>query len=348
MIRFRILGFKDLQQAIALLEGFQAENPTETSSVTKILRQLKSVVLPFHHLSHWLPLELKYLPEIYVASENDQVMSLIWLVREGGKQDYWRIEEVIINPNAINAITVTKQLIQYALSQLSGKGVETFLAHIQKHATEALGLLKECGFRYCTSMTEWQLASDSDRLQKPTEIPNIGFREASAWDAKYILALYTDSLPPEIRVSLRKEPEELYPNMSQSFIRQCKGQFYKAWVLPHKSQEYYQAFLSIKSKNYRDFKVTIIYSMAVNELLTEILNYALYQIFLNGSRVTIHLETFSYQKALQELLENKSFDKGQEQDILVKDHWMPIQDKENTLLKSPLLLFSDKGKTSPA
>lgn len=352
MIRFRILGLKDLQQAIALLEQFEAANPQEDptknySSITTMLSRLKSLQVPFYQVSHWLPLALKYLPEIYVASENDTVLSLVWMSQDGSRKDCWRIEEIIINPDSENALNVSKQLIQHALGQLSNKGVETFLAYIHKHAANAVGLLKECGFRYCTSISKFQFVPPDD-WKRPETLPKIGLRESHNWDAKYIAALYTDSLPPEIRVSLRKNAEELYPNISQNFIRQCKGQFYKSWVLPHRSQEYCQAFLSIQSPNYRDFKISLIYSIAVDDDLDDLITFALYQCFLNGSRITVNIDVYGYQKKLTEYLESQAFEKLSEQDILVKDHWIPLQDKEKSLIKNPLLLFGEEGKTSPA
>ena len=296
---------------------------------------------------------MKFLPEIFVASEEGMVLSLLWLSQDGSRRDCWKIDEIIINPETDSSLAVTKQLLQYGLSQLGAQGVETFLAYLDVSSTDGINLMKECGFRRCTRSMSWRLeASDLGIIERQEDIEKqlkqVGLREATGWDIKQLQSLYEDSLPPEIRVSLRRLPTELHPSLDRQFLERCKGSFHKAWVLPHSSQQYLLAYVSIHSHDFREFKLQVIVSPGYDHDLESIVWFGLNQIYKNGSKITVNIDSYEFQKTLQAVIETAQFQLTAQTEILVKDVFVPMSNQGNKLT-SPILLFGKQdGKTSPA
>ena len=140
MAKIRRLGNRELRQVIDLLSKFAHDAAT-----TQTLTRLQSLYIPFHTLNSLLPLSLKFMPEVFVASEEGRVLSLIWLSQDGHRRDCWKIDEIIINPETDSSLAVTKQLVQYSLSQLGARGVETFLAYLHQkiYALKVAGFIEE-------------------------------------------------------------------------------------------------------------------------------------------------------------------------------------------------------------
>jgi hypothetical protein len=345
MAKIRRLGNRELRQVIDLLSKFAHDAAT-----THTLKRLQSLYIPFHTLNSLLPLSLKFMPEVFVASDEGRVLSLIWLSQDGHRRDCWKIDEIIINPETDSSLAVTKQLVQYSLSQLGARGVETFLAYLDVSSVDGIGLLKECGFRHCTRLHTWSWeASESISADDFSGVSKVtGLREATSWDIKQLQSLYSDSLPPEVRVSLRRLPSELHPSLDQQVLKRCTGSFYKAWVVPHSSQQYLLAYVGLSSQDYRDFRLHLIVSPGYDDELEPLLLFGVSQVLKNGSRVSVTLDCFDFQKSWPDILQKYHFESCGTTEILVKDVFVPLSEQSNPLT-SPVLLFGKPGgRTSPA
>jgi hypothetical protein len=341
MAKIRSLGSHERKQVLSLLERFSGNE-----SAYPALEHFRTLYTPFRFINQLLPLALKFLPGIYVAMADNNILGLVWLSRDGYRQDRWKIDQVIIDPDYHAAYDVGKQLIYYVVNKYGALGVETFLAYVDLHYPEGLTLLKECGFRHCTKLHTFLLASIPEELKRrPLQFH--GLREAKPSDARKLQELYSETLVPEVRLSLRKSPADLYPPRLGQFARHCKGEFYKRWVVTQGSQDYLYGSVSFSTWDFKNFEISVLASPAWQMGLEDLVAFALQQISKSSSSPKITTTVYEFQKQKITLLNQLGFEKQGTSEILVKDYWTPIKDK-GLSLKSPILLFAKDGKTSPA
>ena len=96
-----------------------------------------------------LPIKFKFMPDTYVAVENNEIIGLISLAARKNNPYKWEIKKLYLNE--YNFYETGKSLIDFAVSRYSSKGVETFEIDITKDFQKLIDLFsKECGFRYCS------------------------------------------------------------------------------------------------------------------------------------------------------------------------------------------------------
>jgi hypothetical protein len=234
----------------------------------------------------------------------------------------------------------------YIINKFGALGVETFLAYVDPHYDQGLALLKECGFRHCTKLHTFHMESLSEDLkQKPVQIQ--GIREACRSDARKLQELHSETLVPEVRISLRKSPEDLYPGPAEKFLRRCQGEFYKRWVVPSGSQDYLYGSVSLSTWDYKNFDVSVLVSPAWEHGTEDMFLFALQQVYKSCLTPRITIDAYDFQKTKMEVADTLGFERSWTTEILVKDYWIPLKDQA-LKSKNPVLLFTKGGRTSPA
>ena len=335
MVKIRSLGQRELKQTLGLLSAYGQDVKAMQS-----LRRLQSLYLPFHKLNHFLPLRFKFLPEIFVAQESGQVVSVVWMSADGKRKDCWKIDEIVVNPEAHSSISVTQQLVQFGISQLGAKGVETFLAYVDNHAQDAIALFKQCGFRRATAQIEWQKELTPEFVEGLGKVePNeLGLQQGLGCPKNYLHELYMDSLPQEVRISLRKDPSELHPGFNSQLF---SAGFYKSWVLLHHTGQYLMGYLSISSSDYKKYHIQLLVSRGIEDQLGQWLKCALGQVSLSSKYASVSLTVFEFQKSHQSVLEEQGFERLSQTEILVKDHWLSLQSPTEKAT-SPILFLGQR------
>ncbi len=341
MAKIRSLGNKELKQVLALLERFTGDEFSYP-----VLDRFRSLYVPFHKVNKVLPLHFKFLPDIYVATDDNTVMGLVWLSRDGHRKDRWKIDQMIINPDFYAAYDVGKQLVYYIVNKFGAMGVETFLAYVDPHYTEGFALLKDCGFRHCTKIHTYQLEGIPETMKGKTILIQ-GLREAKPVDGRKLQELHSETLVPEVRVSLRKSPQDFFPSSWESFKRRCRGEFFKRWVVVPSRQDYLYGSVSISTWDYKHFSISAMVSPVWESGLEDLLLFALQQVQKSASNPRITIEVYDFHKAKAQVLESLGFERLATAEVLVKDYWIPVKDKV-LQAKNPVLLFARGGRTSPA
>lgn len=341
MAKIRSLGNKELKQVLSLLERFSGDEFNYP-----VLEHFQTLYMPLRLINQLLPLKFRFLPAIYVATDSDKVLGLVWLSRDGYRQDRWKVEQIIINPEYASAYDVGKQLMEYVINKYGAMGVETFLAYVDPHYTEGLGLLKECGFRHCTKVHTYQLEKISEEL-KERKIYIRGLREARSTDAQTLKELYTETLMPEVRISLQKSAADLTPPLMDMVARRIKGEFFKRWVISTESQEHFYGSIAISTWDYRQFDISILISPAWESETEDLIVFAVQQVAKCTSHPKILVHSYDFHKTKKEVLTQLGFERVWTTEVLVKDYWTPVKDKA-LQSKNPVLLFAKGGKTSPA
>lgn len=337
MIKIRALRPAELKQVLSLLSRY-----SDGTSEYSVLLKMRQLYIPIHRLSQLFPLNLQFMPGIFVAVSRNKVLGLIWLSKDGRHSRRWKIDHLILDPDSFS-YDVGTQLINYVINRFGGDGVQTFLAYVNQYDNTGLALLKSCGFRRCGRLHYFSHSTPAN--QAPQRVSIEGLRESTNADCPKLALFYNDLLPPEARVCLQKSSQDFYRPAPQHLNDKLNGVFFKRWVVEDVARDCLIASLDITTTDYRDFSIRILANPAWETLYPDILTYAIHQILLMTHTPTLHIECFEFWKAHLETLEKSAFHRISIAEVLVKDYWIPIEDK-GTRLQSPLLLFS--GPTSPA
>lgn len=350
MVKIRPLGPNELKQVLHLLQQF-GDNEFSYAA----LEHLQSLFLPFHQMSHWLPLRLTFMPGIYVAVEQHHVLGLVWVSQDGGNPQRWKIDQLILNPQDMSslgrsALDVGRQLIDYVITSYGAKGVETFLAYVDTHYDQGLALLKECGFRHCTKVTTYHYEGAMSEGMAPmikAHSHNPLLREVKAQDRPKLTELYAESLPPEVRVSLRKTGDDLFPSGFQRCSWSLGSGLYRHWVVGEPEKVYLMGSVAIHSKDYKHYQIRLIVSPGWQDGLEGLLAIALRHIYHTTSHPVIQIEVYEFHHPIQQALSSLGFQTALTTQVLVKDYWVSTS-KDPELLQNPVLFLANKGRTSPA
>lgn len=337
MIKIRALRPSELKQVLSLL-GRYSDQESEYS----VLQKMQQLYIPMHRVSQLLPLPLQFMPAIFVAVSREKVLGLIWLSRDGEQSRRWKIDQLILDPETFS-YDVGTQLVNYVINRYGGDGVQTFLAYVDQYYNTGLGLLKSCGFRRCTRLHYFTHQNPGTLKLEPISMD--GIRESGNNDCGKLTALYNDMLPPEARICLEKSWRDFYRPATRSVSDKMKGLFFKRWVVEDVARDHLIASVDITTADYKDFYLNLVASPGWEGYYADLLTYAIQQVLLITGSAKIHIDCFEFNKQGVEVLEKLGFHRNSIAEVLVKDYWIPIEDK-GSRLQSPILLFS--GKTSPA
>ena len=192
---------------------------------SNILSDRKFTIFPLDILHDFLPVQMRFLQESYVAVEDSELLGLIGLVPDGGQKIRWKINRLILNTNAYD---IGKLLIDYVVNKYGGAGIETFLAAIDENFAEAISLFKNsCGFRSCTQIQVW--AKDKLSPAQNFEKPDL-LRDIKPADALHIQDLDQQNLFPQFRPSLSKTVSDYRFGLKDTLINNFMGHKVKRLV----------------------------------------------------------------------------------------------------------------------
>ncbi|MGE0200236.1 MAG: N-acetyltransferase family protein [Candidatus Melainabacteria bacterium] len=336
MIRIKALGHRELRQVLALLRD-HAVNPSEAAS----LQRLNQLYVPVHKISQWLPPAWQFVPAIFVAASTRQVLGLISLKKDGHQAQRWLIEHVILDPD-VPAYDVGQQLLQFVINRYGANGVQTFMACVDTYQDQALALLKAAGFRHCTRVQLWQHTQPADLLKKSPQYKHL--REATTRDAEALSQLFNDTLAIEARTSLARPAGDFRKPVTVVPSAPCRPRIARRWLSEDTVRNCLTGSVSIFSEDFSHFYLEILCHPGWPDNFDALLQTGVHQAQQSAQKPILQVATFDFWKDSQAQLEALGFERVHTSEVVVKDYWIPLQDRDK--LRSPLLLFT--GNTSPA
>lgn len=336
MTKIRKLKLTDIKKIRELIE--YVEPATDSGNFS----EEDFILFPFDALHNYLPLNMKFLQECYVAVENKNVLGLIALIPDGKQKTRWKINRLVLN---VNASEIGKQLVDYVVNKYGGEGVETFITTIDEKYPEAIALLKNgCGFRSCNQINIWE--KESLDSVADSGFPKL-FREVKSSDARNIQELDSQCLFPHFRPSLAKSENDFKFNFKSSIINFLRNYKVKRLVLENPAKNVLEGYVLLMSEDNRNFWADIILSLPYQEYYEDILNYISGYVGEQNKNAKLHVYARKYyqnSKRLGEILVNLNFKQTQNFQVLVKDYWKTTKTPSGN--KSPIIIFPDI--TSPA
>ncbi len=340
MIKIQAMGIKELKQVFSLLEQF-----TEESFKSEVLEQFQHLYGPIQQISQALPPRLQFTPAIYVALSKEKsqtkVLGLIWLSKDGKKNNRWKIEQLIIDPQEFS-FDVGAQLINYVINRYGAEGVQTFLAVVHHQYEQALSLLKSCGFRHVTRLHYFCHENPTSLASQKPDIR--GLREVTASDRFRLKELHLASLPTDKRLSFEKSHRDFNPSFFENMVNGINGVFSKRWVVEDRIHETLLGSLLMSTTNLKDFHLELTLSPAWEDGYEDLLNFGIYHALQQTSTPRLFVEAFAFNDYQLKHLEQLQFSRLHDAEILVKDYWIPLKDQEKRT--SPVLLFDGKPSTA--
>lgn len=300
------------------------------------------VQFPLNFFHGLLPVSMKFLQECYVAVEGNEVLGLISLISDGNKKTRWKINRLVLNPNAYDA---GKQLIDYVVNKYGGAGVETFVTTIDENYTEAIALFKQaCSFRSWSKINMW----GNDNLRDMKNInPAVSLRNAEIIDAKKLHELDTEALYPKFKTSFVRTEKDFKFGLKNKISNSLKNYKISRFVLDNQQKDSIESFLSIMTTDNINFSVDIILSLAYQEYFSDILSFGLNYIRSINPDAKIYMGIRDYYQTygkMTEIVSHFGFRQCGNYNVLIKDYWRPAEYSSEK--KVPIIIFPDR--TSPA
>jgi len=328
------LRYSDMEKVRKMIEYVSPDIAKERAN--------EETYFPFNGLHGVLPVKFKFLQESYVAIEGEELLGLISLVPDGNQKTRWKINRLILNPNAYDA---GKQLIDYVVNKYGGAGVETFITTIDINYTEALALFKTaCSFRNCSNINIWEYENLKNYKISQN---NISLKIAELSDSKKLYELDCEALYPKFKTSLVKTENDFKFDWGNKLINKLKGHKIQRFVLDNPEKDSIESFLSVMTGDNINFWVDITLSLAYQEYYEDILNFAVNKICSINSSGKLYIGIRDFQQTNQkmtEVISRNNFKQRGNFEILVKDYWKPAEYKTEN--KAPIMIFPDM--TSPA
>ena len=247
---------------------------------TYVNRIMFNPLLPLHH---FLPLNLKFLPESFVLKEGKILKGLITIAPTKCRYKKMEIQKLFFEENSLNDAA---ELVQYAVSKYKAMGAHSVLVKVDDYLPELLSMfVSKCGFSQISYEKLWRVNKYIDTAFNKRE-----FRAFRNSDAKAVTNLYNDSLLPHFRPLLGKEVREFKENLFQGLSYYSE---YK-YIIEDKKTRAVIGCITIQTTDNENYVVDIIQTNWINLDINAILSFATYQIKKRKKRFGLFVRTKRY------------------------------------------------------
>ena len=163
---------------------------------------------------------------IYVAEQGQKIIGLIQVSPFNSTRSTWRVERVLLNPDAVQMElltgqkTVGSQLVRHCLENIWE--ARTWILEVNINDKNHLALYRENGFQPIAQMTYWAIAPEllAQLAQQEPELPNL--LPVSNADAQLLYQLDCISMPPLLRQVFDRHIRDFKTNLFQTAAEQLK------------------------------------------------------------------------------------------------------------------------------
>lgn len=218
-LQYRDLDAVDALQAVNLEDSsgfFTGDKFSSNSRSWQNLRKFWSILPSIH--SKGL--------RIYVAEQQQTILGLIQVEPFNNTRSTWRVEKVLLNPNAVQMElltgqkTIGSQLVRHCLEKIWE--ARTWILEVNVNQKSHLALYRENGFQPIAQMTYWAIAPEllAQLAQQEPELPNL--LPVSNADAQLLYQLDCMSMPPLLRQVFDRHIQDFKTNLFQTAANRLK------------------------------------------------------------------------------------------------------------------------------
>jgi hypothetical protein len=290
---------------------------------------------PINFIHNFLPANLKFLEETYIAVEEGKILGAISLEVDGSTKVRWKINSLLLTENSIY---MAKQLVDFVVNKYGAVGIEVFLAIVNENNTEIVSLFKEaCGFRTCAGI---QIRKNDNPANISFDYNLDDFRNYQESDIDELVEINTRNLFTQFRPTLLKSKTDF----KRAYLLSGKNNTLKILTVNDKIAGYFKIFTT----NDNDFWLDAVVSEPYIEHYTNILGYARDFVLKKNKNAVLYVYAKKYRQTCQkfiEILDSGQFKIINTNHVLVKDYWKPLKINEGVEEKA-FMFFKDMS--SPA
>lgn len=263
---------KNTQEMISFLNN--------SATDTYINRIMFNPLLPLHH---FLPLNLKFLPESYVLKDKKDFKGLITIAPTKSRHKKIEIQKLFFEENSYTDAT---ELVQYVVSKYKAMGATSIMVKVDDYLPELLSMfVSKCGFSQISYEKLWRVNKFLDIKFDKKE-----FRSFRNSDAQMAVKLYNDSLLPHFRPLLSKEVCEFKELIFKGLSYYSE---YK-YVMEDKKSKNIIAYISIQTSDNENYVVDITQTGWIDVDINSILAFAYSKISKRKKRFGLFVKTKRY------------------------------------------------------
>ena len=271
---------------------------------------------PLDMVNAMMPLSAKFRSESFILIENNEILGLITAVCTPGNPYKINVTRLIFKENRYE---IGKQLVEFLIQKMGGKGANTFTVVIDECHNELLDLfINGCGFRQCSSETLWKTEKP---VPQKTDLP---WRYAQSSDADKIAQLYNDEVINIFKPSLLRHPKEFKSAFFQGFTK-----FYKTRYV-YEETDKILGYFSVTTEDNLNYILDITTNSGYDIDYDKVINIMLCEIARKKHAFYPLIKQKKYTKNSQKLedyLKIKGYNPIQTKHILVKDFYRPVEEE---------------------
>lgn len=269
---------------------------------------------PLGIINAMMPLSMKFRSESFILIEDKEILGLITAVCTPGNPYKINITRLIFKENRYE---IGKQLVEFLIQKLGGKGANTFSVVIDECHNELFDLfVNGCGFRQCSSETLWK-----NEHPQP-EQTDLRWRYAQSSDADKIAQLYNGEVINIYQPSLLRHPKEFKSEFFQGFTK-----YYKTRYVCEESDKII-GYFSVTTEDNLNYVLDITTNSGYELEYDKIINVMLCDIARKKRAFYPLIKQKKYTKnsqRLEDYLNSKDYIPIQTKHILVKDFYRAIK-----------------------
>ncbi|MFA6989274.1 MAG: GNAT family N-acetyltransferase [Candidatus Gastranaerophilaceae bacterium] len=290
---------------------------------------------PVNFIHNFLPVNLKFLEETYVAVEEGQIIGTISLEVDGSDKTRWKINSLMLKENSIY---LAKQLVDFVVNKYGAVGIEVFLAIVNETDSEVISLFKEaCGFRTCAGI---QIRKNENPISISFSYNPDNFRNYKENDLDELVEINTRNLFTQFRPTLLKSKADF----KRAYLLSGNNNVLKILTINDKIAGYFKIFTT----NETDFWLDAVVSEPYIQYYPDILGYARDFILEKNKNTVLYVYAKKYRQTCLkfiEVLDSGQFATISTNHVLVKDYWKPLK-INNDVEEKAFRFFKDMS--SPA
>lgn len=299
-----LLKLKDLIKGNSRLEVFY----------TKSLNKFSCLAQPL------IPHNLRYLPSIHIAVEENNILGFIILKSISKPNNCWQIDEVFVLDENRNK-GIGEELVRYVLSVYGSHGVEHFFAEVDSQNFPALSLFHQCGFRRYAKVCLYKSEVDIEAIYKMPQLEkDFVIRPQLNYDLNEIEKLDLASIPPELRPALGRG-KEYFKNKKNSI------------VLIDKSRNLIIGWAQLEKPSNNNSFIELLVSPGWTHLYEQFLNTIISLIATGKNKLTVTIKSIDYITELKETLIKSGYLQTEVKEFLVRTIWQKVKERKTKTAK---------------
>ena len=283
-----------------------------------------------------MPINLKFMEEVYIAYDNKDINSLISVKPINHNNKRFEIVKFYLDNNSN---TKGKLLMDYVVSKFAAKGVISFTAYVDENKFDVINLfLNNCGFRNFSSHQFFKITNEN--INNNLSFNDIYIEKSKKSTLKDIVKIYNESIQPYFRKPLEKSQNEFKCSIFNIFSNNTF-----IFNIYNKNNNELCGFIRLLTYDNLNYIMDITLLNPFSHNFNNILNYC-YN-FLNDKFKNFNLifKNKKYQinsNIYENYFKENKISMVYREIVLVKDYFNYIKENtENKMQNSKIIFFND-------